>query len=153
MPRCCEVGSKSCSRCPQDAAKTPPRGSKMTPRSPQEVPKCAQDRPKRHQNKHKIQRRRLQSVCNQNDFKKKLFGVHAQVSFFSAPLTTRAPPGRPAGRPAERPAGRPLTTRAPPTTVRRPDRPQAGTVENYGPHVKSRKDSMLWHNVNMIDRI
>ena len=59
------MGSKSCSRCPQDAAKTPPRGSKMTPRSPQEVPKCAQDRPKRHQNKHKIQRRRLQSVCNQ----------------------------------------------------------------------------------------
>ena len=28
--------------------------------------------------------------------------------FFSAPLTTRAPPGRAAGRPAERPAGRPL---------------------------------------------
>ena len=27
--------------------------------------------------------------------------------FFSAPLTTRAPPGRPAGRLAERPAGRP----------------------------------------------
>ena len=33
-----------------------------------------------------------------------------QMIFFSAPLTTRAPPGRPAGRPAERPAGRPLTT-------------------------------------------
>ena len=30
-----------------------------------------------------------------------------QMIFFSAPLTTRAPPGRPAGRPAERPAGRP----------------------------------------------
>ena len=29
-----------------------------------------------------------------------------QMIFFSAPLTTRAPPGRP----AERPAGRPLTT-------------------------------------------
>ena len=46
-----------------------------------------------------------------------------QMIFFSVPLTTRAPPGRPAGRPAERPAerpaGRPLTTRAPPTTVRR----------------------------------
>ena len=27
-----------------------------------------------------------------------------QMIFFSAPLTTRAPPGRPAGRPAERPA-------------------------------------------------
>ena len=27
--------------------------------------------------------------------------------FFSAPLTTRAPPGRPAGRPSERPAERP----------------------------------------------
>ena len=40
-----------------------------------------------------------------------------QMIFFSAPLTTRAPLGRPAGRPAERPAGRPLTTRAPPTTV------------------------------------
>ena len=34
-----------------------------------------------------------------------------QMFFFSAPLTTRAPPGRPAGRPAERPAGRPQTTR------------------------------------------
>ena len=47
-----------------------------------------------------------------------------QMIFYSAPLTTRAPPGRPAGRPAERPAERPagrrLTTRAPPTTVRRP---------------------------------
>ena len=30
-----------------------------------------------------------------------------QMIFFSAPLTTRAPPGRPAGRPAERPAERP----------------------------------------------
>ena len=30
-----------------------------------------------------------------------------QIIFFSAPLTTRAPPGRPARRPAERPAGRP----------------------------------------------
>ncbi len=29
-----------------------------------------------------------------------------QMIFFSAPLTTRAPPGRPAGRPAERPAER-----------------------------------------------
>ena len=37
-----------------------------------------------------------------------------QMIFFSAPLTTRAPPGRPAGRPAECPAGHPLTTRAPP---------------------------------------
>ena len=37
-----------------------------------------------------------------------------QMILFSAPLTTRAPPGRPAGRPAERPAGRPLTTRVPP---------------------------------------
>ena len=46
-----------------------------------------------------------------------------QMIFFSAPLTTRAPPGRPAGRPAERPAGRPLTTRAPPTTVRPDVRP------------------------------
>ena len=27
-----------------------------------------------------------------------------QMIFFSAPLTTRTPPGRPAGRPAERPA-------------------------------------------------
>ena len=43
-----------------------------------------------------------------------------QMILFSALLTTRAPPGRPAGRPAERPAGRRLTTRAPPTTVRRP---------------------------------
>ena len=40
-----------------------------------------------------------------------------QIIFFSAPLTTRAPPGRPARRPAERPARRPLTTRAPPPTV------------------------------------
>ena len=40
-----------------------------------------------------------------------------QMIFCSAPLTTRAPPGRPAGHPAEPPAGRPLTTRAPPTTV------------------------------------
>ena len=30
-----------------------------------------------------------------------------QMIFFSAPLTTRAPPRRPAGRPAERPAERP----------------------------------------------
>ena len=40
--------------------------------------------------------------------------------FFSAPLTTRAPPGRPAGRltQTERPAERPLTTRAnPPMNV------------------------------------
>ena len=37
----------------------------MSPRSPQEVPKCTQDRPKRRQDKHKIQRSRLQSVCNQ----------------------------------------------------------------------------------------
>ena len=34
--------------------------------------------------------------------------------FFSAPLTTRAPPGHPAGCPAEHPAGRPLTTRPSP---------------------------------------
>ena len=46
-----------------------------------------------------------------------------QIIFFSAPLTTHAPPGRPAGRLAERPAGRRLTTRAPPTTVRRPTGP------------------------------
>ena len=30
-----------------------------------------------------------------------------QMIFFSAPLTTRAPPGRPPGRPAKRPAERP----------------------------------------------
>ena len=49
-----------------------------------------------------------------------------QMIFFSGAAddtVTRAPPGRPAGHPAERPAGRPLTTRAPPTTVRRPDQP------------------------------
>ena len=54
--------------------------------------------------------------------------------FFSAPLTTRAPPGRPPGRPAERPAGRvdkicflgPLTTRVPPGRPARPNaRPDA----------------------------
>ena len=42
----------------------------MSPRSLQEVPKRTQDRPQRRQDKHKIQRSRLQSVCNQNDFKR-----------------------------------------------------------------------------------
>ena len=37
----------------------------MSPRSRQEVSKCNQDRPQRPQDKHKIQRSRLQSVCNQ----------------------------------------------------------------------------------------
>ena len=37
-----------------------------------------------------------------------------QMMFFSAPLTTRAPPGRPAGRPAERPAERPTCRQTPP---------------------------------------
>ena len=59
------VGFKNSPRCPQEAAKTPPRGSKMSPRSLQEVPKRNQDRPQRRQDKHKIQRSRLQSVCNQ----------------------------------------------------------------------------------------
>ena len=37
----------------------------MSPGSLQEVSKCNQDRPQRPQDKHKIQRSRLQSVCNQ----------------------------------------------------------------------------------------
>jgi len=65
LPRCSEVGSKSFPKCPQEAANTPPRAPKMSPRSSQEVPKCSQDRFKRRQDKHKIQRSRLQSVCNQ----------------------------------------------------------------------------------------
>ena len=48
-----------------------------------------------------------------------------QMIFFSAPLTTRAPPGRPAGRPSDdRPSAvwRPADDR--PAAVHRPDRPK-----------------------------
>ena len=50
---------------PQEAAKTLPRDSKMSPRSFQEIPECNQDHSQSRQDKHKIQRSRIQSVCNQ----------------------------------------------------------------------------------------
>ena len=52
-------------KVPQEAAKTLPRDSKMSPRSFQEIPECNQDHSQSRQDKHKIQRSRIQSVCNQ----------------------------------------------------------------------------------------
>ena len=65
LPRCSEVCSKNCPRCPQEVSKTPPRASKTSPRSFQKLPKCIQDRFKRRQDTHKIPRSRLESVSNQ----------------------------------------------------------------------------------------